>query len=105
MNNMFHIYLLLIVPMTDNMIHDINVNLQRCFPWKSYRFMIDDLKRFTVYISKWKLTFNTAYYTFTTNPDTDKELSINARRRDQYLSYDFDQMKLFYTQNTKSLSE
>jgi hypothetical protein len=74
--------------------------MQRIFPSAYYKFIVEDLKNFTFILPKAKFIFNTEYYSIIVNYESDvNKKTFWGRRRDQYLSYDFDQIKVFYENN------
>lgn len=81
-------------------IYDLNTNLQRVFPAKYYRFSTEELNKFTITVPKAKLVMDSDYFTFIVNfEDEENKISYSGRRRDPYLTYDFDIIKSFYEKN------
>ncbi len=88
-----------IIDISQTFIYDLNKNLQKSFPAKYYRLVIDDLKNFTIMLPGAKLIMNEDYYKLIVNYESETPNTFNGRWRDQYLTYDFDQIKSFYEKN------
>ena len=88
-----------IMVISQTFIYDLNKNLQKSFPAKYYRLVIDDLKNFTIMLPGAKLIMNEDYYKLIVNYESETPNTFNGRWRDQYLTYDFDQIKSFYEKN------